>query len=40
VAARPVVLALRAVHAGHPGQYVVWLVGGAAGLGVLFALLL
>jgi multicomponent Na+:H+ antiporter subunit D len=40
IAARPVVLALRAVHAGHPGQYVTWLVGGAAGLGVLFALLL
>jgi len=40
VAARPLVLALRAVHSGHTGQYVTWLVGGAAALGALFALLL
>jgi multicomponent Na+:H+ antiporter subunit D len=40
IVARPVVLALRGIHGGHVGHYVTWLVGGAAGLGALFALLL
>jgi hypothetical protein len=31
---------LRALHSGHPGDYVAWITVGAAAFGVLFALTL